>query len=952
METLKPRDKFLSKNKIIFKKFRPLYEIGKGTFSTVYLATTIKTGQNVAIKVEQRNGPESELLENEAFLLYRLKGFGIPEVISFGRTKLYNILVEPLLGISILDLFEKKNRKIDIKDICLIAIQLIQRIQWVHSKFIVYRDIKPENFLFGKKDPEIIYIIDFGLCEKYRSTKTGKHILPKNIGKFTGTSRYASLYAMEGNVQSRRDDIESIGYMLIFLMKTKLPWQGIKGTSQKECYQKLYLMKKYMPLQKLCYGLPKEIIHYLKYAKSLKFEQKPDYDYLINLFKVILEKVSVNNIIIYKFSFLNNDKSDNQNKGINCRKSSPQSRIYNQLKKSMEMKTNKNFDNMEGGLLRNRSTFQMGQYTNNLLKIKKQINDNNTNNSSKILNNFDDKNRLTKQYSSSVMNNYNKIKHNYTMMIEPFKKNNEVNSLIDTSQGRISSFLSHISPEKAINENFSGDKNKILNRYVTIKKSKLHSYLINKKKYNSENRHNANLNCISAENSINKQQNLENNIQKHLKQRKLNKNIINKNKNNTVSNIFENNKIMTTNNSGNINRIYKQKINYKYSIKPNKIKKRILDYPKDPNIKFYDSYEDNNTNPIMTNEQLKNNINYNNSAIINKNCFSEKYDINQELDKRNMKYRYSSLKDSEKDTKLKKRDMLYSNDFVNRARNINNYNINNQTINININNKTPTPQKYQSKINQSRSLNKNNMISTLKKFNLSNTTHFTPTNNSNNIVNQYNSFNNSLNMNPHEKITKIEAHTINYSGSTPRLNKIYFSDKKEIYHSSYLSNIKNINKKNLKESFSEANYFQKKNQQRLINNKNENKLNDIDRRVNNMSNINNISNSISFGLSENEDEKKINNYNSNVIMNDISKYSFATKNNYQNFIFDYTDENCETKNNNIKGNYIRNISNIKLLPWNINSKNSPSNSSSKEKGRINNYVINRTKVKNFSNING
>ena len=108
---------------------------------------------------------------------------------------------------------------------------------------------------------------------------------------------------MEGNVQSRRDDIESIGYMLIFLMKTKLPWQGIKGTSQKECYQKLYLMKKYMPIEKLCNGLPKEMIEYLKIAKNLRFEQEPNYNYLKHLFKNILTKLcpSPSN---YKFSWL------------------------------------------------------------------------------------------------------------------------------------------------------------------------------------------------------------------------------------------------------------------------------------------------------------------------------------------------------------------------------------------------------------------------------------------------------------------------------------------------------------------------------------------------------------------------------------------------------------------------------------------------------------------------
>ena len=234
------KDIFILQNKLIFKKFRPIQQIGKGTFSSVYLALNTKTNTYVAIKAEKRDQKSIELLEDEAFLLYSLRGYGIPSVLSYGKTKTFNILVLPLLGKSLLDLFIIKNRNIHINDICLIAIQILERIQWIHSNNIVYRDIKPENFLFGKKDPEVLYLIDFGLCRKFKSSNTGKHIKPKNLGKFTGTSRYASVYAMAGNEQSRRDDIESIGYMIIFLMKKRLPWQGIKGNSYKECYHKLF----------------------------------------------------------------------------------------------------------------------------------------------------------------------------------------------------------------------------------------------------------------------------------------------------------------------------------------------------------------------------------------------------------------------------------------------------------------------------------------------------------------------------------------------------------------------------------------------------------------------------------------------------------------------------------------------------------------------------------------
>ena len=332
---------FIQQNKLLFKKYKPVKLIGKGTFSNVYLAINTKTSNYVAIKAEKKSNNGVELLESEAYLLYSLRGFGIPEVLSYGRTKTHNILVLPLLGKSLLDMFIYKNKNINIDDICLMAIQILERIEWIHSNNIVYRDIKPENFLFGKTDNDVLYLIDFGLCRKYKSSKTGKHIPPKYLGKFTGTSRYASIYAMAGNEQSRRDDIESIGYMIIFFMKKKLPWQGIKGNSYKECYHKLYLMKKNIKLEDLCKGLPHEMIDYMKNARSLTFEQKPDYKYLKNLFNIIMRKKNTS-FDTYILSWCKNNTKDSKerNKSNNKseRKSTPQNRLYKKLQKNIENK--------------------------------------------------------------------------------------------------------------------------------------------------------------------------------------------------------------------------------------------------------------------------------------------------------------------------------------------------------------------------------------------------------------------------------------------------------------------------------------------------------------------------------------------------------------------------------------------------------------------------------------
>ena len=380
-------DIFLLQNKLIFKKYQPIKPIGKGTFSTVYLSLNIKTNEYVAIKVEKRSSQiDIELLHSEAFLLNSIRGFGIPEVLSFGRTKTHNILVMPLLGKSLLDIFILKNEPVNINDICSVGIQILDRIEWVHSNNIVYRDIKPENFLFGNVDKNVLYLIDFGLCRKYKSSKTGKHIKPQSLGKFTGTSRYASIYAMGGYEQSRRDDIESIGYMIIFFMKKRLPWQGIKGNSYKECYHKLYLMKKHMKLETLCKGLPQEIIDYMYNAKSLKFEQEPDYKYLKNLFATILKR---NDITFdkYIFSWCKDESLTSDSKDITIkkssnskleRKSSPQNRLYKKIQENIENKnkvinTNNNINHIEMND-KNKSKNNNINYRDNSYKIKNEIN--------------------------------------------------------------------------------------------------------------------------------------------------------------------------------------------------------------------------------------------------------------------------------------------------------------------------------------------------------------------------------------------------------------------------------------------------------------------------------------------------------------------------------------------------------------------------------------------------
>ena len=217
-------DFFLKGNKCIFKKYKPIKKIGESSCGKIYSVIRLADRKVFAMKSENINTKE-KMIETEAFSLYYLqKGFGIPKLISYGIIKNYNILIETLLGESLENIFIKKEYKCNIIDICSRGIQIIDRLEWIHSNNFVHRDIKPDNFLVGINDPNIIYIIDFGLCKKYRSSKTGKHILPNTNKNFFGNIRFSSSNVIKGKESSRRDDIISLGYMLIYFIKKGLPW--------------------------------------------------------------------------------------------------------------------------------------------------------------------------------------------------------------------------------------------------------------------------------------------------------------------------------------------------------------------------------------------------------------------------------------------------------------------------------------------------------------------------------------------------------------------------------------------------------------------------------------------------------------------------------------------------------------------------------------------------------
>ena len=379
-------------------------KIGSGSFGQIYQCLNKKSNEILACKIESINELKPQLY-HESKIMFLLKNCtGFPTCYDFILTGQDKILIMDYLGPN-LDTIMKKLpsndniKKFSIKTSLMIMIQCIERLKTLHEKGIIHRDIKPENFVIGPKNKErLIYLIDFGLSKKISNDKKIPSVkVDRNI---IGTMRYISMNTHQGYEQGKRDDLESLFYIIIYFIKGELPWQNIKCKTRAEKYSKIYEIKKKVTDNKeLVEGLPIEMEKILEYILELNFFEKPNYLMINKTIEIILDKLNLSNDLQFDWYYLdflnflylsvNNDNNDADEENIkkenksekekikenekinNILKSSTINNVNDYNTKKLKNSYNKNIPKINNSYIRNKNNQLIQERSKSLTAIKR-----------------------------------------------------------------------------------------------------------------------------------------------------------------------------------------------------------------------------------------------------------------------------------------------------------------------------------------------------------------------------------------------------------------------------------------------------------------------------------------------------------------------------------------------------------------------------------------------------
>jgi casein kinase I homolog HRR25 len=246
--------------------------------SKTYVGTNTLTGEKVAVKLELVHTKNPQV-EYETSVYQRLAGgIGIPSIHWSGLEGDFHVMVSDLLGPSLEEVFNSHNRRFSLKTVLLLADQLISRIEYIHDKSFLHRCIGPQNLYLGRDIlRDRVNVANFGFAKSY-SSSTGFHI------------PYVEDMSFVGIENSRRDEMVSLGYLMLYFCRGSLPWQGLGGATKEEAFTRIKEKKRDTPTETLCRGLPEEFLEYLDYTLSLRFDERPDYYYLRQIFQSLYQR--------------------------------------------------------------------------------------------------------------------------------------------------------------------------------------------------------------------------------------------------------------------------------------------------------------------------------------------------------------------------------------------------------------------------------------------------------------------------------------------------------------------------------------------------------------------------------------------------------------------------------------------------------------------------------------